>query len=193
MVTRVNILIFPNVEELDFIGPFEIFNFVNDIRPGSTEVRLVATSTEPLRCRNGLRVLSDYVLEEALEADLLLVPGGDGRKAAMRDGRIVGWIAERAARGEIVASICTGAFLLGNAGLLAGKRATTYHGCLDEFAAAFPDITVVCERVVDEGKVLTAAGVTSGMDLSFHLLARFFGAEVARRTAEGIEFTPQAG
>lgn len=185
MITA-GILIFPGVEELDFIGPFEVLSYVNKISPGSIRVLLAADSLEPVRAFNGLRVLPDTVFGDCPPLDVLLVPGGKGRLTAMNDPFIREFILAQARTARYVTSVCTGAFLLAAAGLLNGKKATTYHTAFGELASF--GVTVTPAKVVRDGAIITAGGVSSGLELGFYLLRELFGASAAQEVAAKIEY-----
>jgi transcriptional regulator GlxA family with amidase domain len=192
---RVGILIFPEVEVLDFAGPFEVLSVcrLNEERrreePSPFEVLLVAHTREPVRATGGLHILPDHDLANCPPLDVLIVPGGWGTRALVEDERLIDWIAEREPRAEVTASVCTGAFLLGKAGLLDCRRATTHWKSLERMRQAFPAVHVQDHlRVVDEGRVITSAGISAGIDMALRLVARFHGETVARATARHMEY-----
>jgi len=182
----VGILLFPQVEELDFVGPFEILSYVNKIRPESTKVLLIAEMAEPVEAFNGMRVIPDVTMEECPQLDILVAPGGKGRYAAMKNIAIQKFIQKQAQKAKYITSVCTGAFLLAEAGLLKNKRATTYHTAFAELAAY--SVQVLPEKVVRENNIITAAGVSSGIELGLYLLKEEFGAAVAQEVADKIEY-----
>jgi transcriptional regulator GlxA family with amidase domain len=193
MVT--GILVFPDVEVLDFCGPFEVFSVTRidgtnrREEPSPFDVFTVAQSTEPFRTTGGLRVFAEHTFETCPPLDLLVVPGGWGTRREVDNPRVIEWIQRQAAGAKLVMSVCTGSFLLGKAGLLAGKRATTHWMSLDRMRAAFPDVTVEDRRHwVDEGTLLTAAGIAAGIDLALRVVARVCGEPIARATAEYMEY-----
>jgi transcriptional regulator GlxA family with amidase domain len=189
------ILVFPDVEVLDFTGPFEVLSVTRlgaeRPREGCSpfDVFLVAEEAGPVRATGGLRVVPDHTLEACPRLDLLIVPGGWGTREQIGNTRLLEWIARTTENTRLVASVCTGSFLLAAAGLLRGKRATTHWSSLDRFRAAFPDTTVVdSKHWVEDGTVSTAAGISAGIDLSLRLVARLYGEEVARETARYMEY-----
>ena len=186
----VGILIFDDVEVLDFCGPFEVFAVTGrQVVPGAFNVFTVAHSHDPITARNGLSVIPRAALADAPPIDLLLVPGGYGTRPLMHDANLTDWIRERAAQAELVLSVCTGALLLAKAGLLDGLSATTHHGALDLLREVAPATTVRDDlRVVDNGRVITSAGVAAGIDMSFHVVAKLLGTEVATAAARYIEY-----
>ncbi len=192
---RVGILIFPNVEVLDFCGPYEVFSVtrLNDERrreePSPFEVILVAQDSGPVAAFNGLRVIPDVTLENCPALDILLIPGGWGTRQEIRNEALIRWIAERGEQAETLTSVCTGSMLLGHAGLLDGRRATTHWGALDWMRATFPSVTVEDQfHVVQDGHILTSAGISAGIDLALHVVARYYGEAIARATARYMEY-----
>jgi transcriptional regulator GlxA family with amidase domain len=184
------ILIFDDVEVLDFCGPFEVFSVTGrEIVPGTFDVYTVARSLAPVTARNGLSVNARTTLADAPKFDLLLIPGGQGTRPLLRDTELLDWITRRAAEAELLLSVCTGALLLGRAGLLDGLSSTTHHGALDLLEQVAPG-TKVCRdvRLVDNGRVITSAGVAAGIDMSFHVVAKLLGNDVAQAAAKHIEY-----
>lgn len=186
VLINIGILIFADVEELDFVGPFEVLSYINKIVPGSTKVLLIAEQTETVRAFNGLRVIPDFAIEDCPDLDVLVVPGGKGRMTAMKNQTLLDFIKEKQNTSRIIASVCTGAFLLAEAGLLYGKRATTYHTAFDELAAY--GVLVEKAKVVQDGAIISAGGVSSGLELGFYLLRAFFGVTLAQEVAGKIEY-----
>lgn len=186
----VGIFIFPDVEVLDFCGPFEVFSVAGrQIVPDSLRVFTVAKTDEMLLARNGLKVVPDYTWESAPPIDLLLIPGGQGTRPLIHDAPTIDWIRSSANNAELVLSVCTGALLLAKAGLLDGLSATTHHGALDLLRELAPKTNVRDDtRVVDNGRVVCSAGVAAGIDMSFHVVARLIGQEKAAETARYIEY-----
>jgi transcriptional regulator GlxA family with amidase domain len=194
---NVGILIFEDVEVLDFAGPFEVFSRTR-LEAGTPSRRsdesapfvvfTVAANDAPLRATGGLVVTPAFSFAEAPKIDLLVVPGGYGTRPLLEDARTLDWIRATAAQARKVTSVCTGSLLLARAGLLEGKRATTHWGALDLLGSLGAGLTVEREaRVVDDG-VITSAGVASGMDMSFYVVEQIFGKAVADETAHYIEY-----
>ena len=188
----IGILVFPDVEELDFAGPWEAFGvWSRDFPDDGVGLRLIADTREPVRCHKGLRVLPDVAREEVDALDLVLLPGGLGSRPLMRRPDLHAWLRGLAESGTLVTSVCTGALVLGAAGLLDGRRATTHWGALDTLRAISPAITVVDdERFVDEGSVVTAAGISAGIDMALHLIARLHSPERAQAVRREMEYDP---
>lgn len=193
--TRVGILIFPDVEVLDFCGPFEVFSTTRldesrrreDQSP--FEVLLVAEGTEAVRATGGLRVLPGHTLASCPRLDLLVVPGGWGTRAGLENQALINWIAARGAQVSTLTSVCTGAMLLGRAGLLDGRHATTHWRSLDWMRESYPKVTVEREQhVVEDGNVFTSAGISAGIDMALRVVARHCGEAVARATARHMEY-----
>jgi transcriptional regulator GlxA family with amidase domain len=185
----VGILLFDEVEVLDFAGPYEVCSGTRD-PAGDPYLDVVTVGPGPeVRCRGGLRVRPDHTLDDCPPLDVLIVPGGPGadERTPLQDDRILPFIRQRAAATTTVASVCTGAFLLGRAGLLDGRHATTHTAALDALQREFPAVTVVAEKVVDGGDIITAAGVSSGIDLLLHLFERWFGPTARARAASGLD------
>ncbi|UJX40539.1 DJ-1/PfpI family protein [Desulfovibrio sp. JY] len=193
--TDVAILVFPGVELLDFTGPYEALSACRldaaRRREDSSPFRLqlVAASLEPVACANGPRFLPDTTLAACAAPDVLLVPGGWGVRKALDDAALVAWIRETGAKARTLAGVCTGSMLLGKAGLLAGRRATTHWRSLDWMRASYPDVTVVDDaHVVEDGNLLTSAGISAGIDLGLRLVARYYDEAIAKETAAHLEY-----
>ena len=191
------ILIFDGVEVLDFAGPFEVLSRAR-LTPGVESRRsdesapfrvfTVARTQDPITATGGLVVAPAYGFADAPAIDLLVVPGGFGTRALLHDEETLGWIRQTATGARQVASVCTGALLLGKAGLLQGRRATTHWASLDLLDSLGVGATVErTSRVVDDG-VITSAGVASGIDMAFYLVETLCGREVADETARYIEY-----
>jgi transcriptional regulator GlxA family with amidase domain len=190
MKRNVAILLFPEVEVLDFAGPFEVFAVSDEL--GDYEafnVYTVADSPASVRARNGLMVVPDYMLESAPKPAVLIVPGGIGTRRLLEQPRVLDWVRTKSATAEITMSVCTGALVLGKAGLLDGLRATTHHECFELLREHAPAAQVVeNERFIDNGRILTAAGISAGIDCSLHVVERLLGADAAARTARYMEY-----
>jgi transcriptional regulator GlxA family with amidase domain len=192
---RVGILIFPSVEVLDFCGPFEVFSATRldegRRREESSpfEVLVVAEERGVTVTTGGLKVIPNCTLDDCPPLDILVVPGGWGTRTEIDNRRLLDWIGEQGRQVETLTSVCTGAMLLGKAGLLDGKRATTHWRSLGRMREAFPEVTVVEDQhVVEDGNVFTSAGISAGIDLALRVVARHHGEEVARATARHMEY-----
>lgn len=186
----VGILVFEDVEVLDFCGPFEVFSVTGrQIAPGTFTVFTVGNVAGPVLARNGLSVNPQYTLADAPPIDLLLIPGGQGTRPLMHDASLLDWIGRRAATAELVLSVCTGALLLAKAGLLKDLQATTHHAAHGLLREVAPGTTVRDDvRYVDNGRVITSAGVAAGIDMSFHVVDRLLGSETATAAARYIDY-----
>jgi transcriptional regulator GlxA family with amidase domain len=192
---QVGIVVYEEVEVLDFCGPFEVFSVtrLNEERrrdePSPFIAFLVAESKAPVVATGGMRVLPDHDLDSCPKLDILLVPGGWGFRHQMNNERLLNWIADRSREVETLASVCTGALLLGKAGLIDGKRATTHWRFLDSMQELFPRVTVEKRlHFVEEGNFFSSAGISAGIDMSLKLVARHYGEAVARATARHMEY-----
>jgi transcriptional regulator GlxA family with amidase domain len=187
---KVAILVFPDVEVMDFAGPFEVFAVAGQpSTPGLFDVYTVAATRDLVLARNGLQVMPHYSFAECPQPDILLVPGGYGTRPLMHDRATLDWIAETSNKCELLLSVCTGSLLLAKAGLLDGLDATTHWAALDILRDAAPLArTHNGERYHDNGKVVTSAGVSAGIDMSFHILERLHGRDLALQTAKWIEY-----
>ena len=194
---QVGIFIFDEVEVLDFAGPFEVFSRTR-LTPGVASRRsdetapfhvfTVAAALRPIVATGRLRVIPDHDFAMAPPIDLLVVPGGFGTRALLQDGAVLDWIRRIAAGTSRVTSVCTGALLLAQAGLLAGRRATTHWGALDLLASLDPTIRVdAAARVVKDG-VTTSAGVSAGIDMALAVVADMHGQAVADETARYMDY-----
>jgi cyclohexyl-isocyanide hydratase len=181
---QIGSLIFDRLDQIDLTGPFEVFSRV----PNST-YRIYGKSTAPLRDLRGLRMMADAPLDEAPQLDLVHIPGGFGQEALMDDEEILGWIRRQAEGARCVFSVCTGALILGAAGLLQGRRATTHWASID--LLPYFGATAVNERVVTDGNMIFAAGVTSGIDGALRVAADLRGDEVAQGIQLAIAYAPE--
>jgi len=188
-VSNFGVLVFPNVEELDFVGPWEIIGMWSKIAGGPENRFIVAQSTEPVICAKGLSVNPHVSFEQCPALDCLLVPGGEGTRKEVENQALVNFIAEQAKHCKAVLSVCTGSFLLHRAGLLSGKKATTHWGSLDRLRA-LEDVTVVEERIVNDGNIWSSAGVSAGIDLMLAFIASFAGEKTAGAVQFGAEYYP---
>jgi transcriptional regulator GlxA family with amidase domain len=201
---NVGILVFDNVEVLDFAGPFEVFSRTR-LEPGVESRRsddtapfrvfTVAPASGQITATGGLRVLPEYDFDTVPRIDLLVVPGGFGTRPLLANESVLEWIRTQAATADMVTSVCTGSLLLARAGLLKNRRATTHWSSLDALASLDDSITVERElRVVDDG-IVTSAGVSAGIDMALAVVESLHGRQVADETAYYIEYrrtTPTA-
>ena len=190
MRRTVAILLFDEVEVLDFAGPFEVFAVTDELADYQLfRVVTVAAERRAIRARNGLSVNPDHAFADCPPPDILIVPGGFGTRALLKNPVVLDWIKAVNAGAELVASVCTGSVVLGRAGLLDGLKATTHHECFDLLREHAPRTTVLeTDRFVDNGRILTAAGISAGIDMALHLVSRLHGAAVAQRSATYMEY-----
>lgn len=188
----VGILLFNEVEVLDFAGPFEVFSLASlpDSKEKLFKVSTVAQTLEPIRARNGLRVLPEYDFNHSPRFDLLIVPGGYGaEEIELYNEVLIQWIKSRKDQVSVLASVCTGAFLLAQAGFLEGRRATTHWMDLDRLQKAYTGIQVLRDvKYVDEGDMITSGGISAGIDMSFYLVQKLAGKDATSYTAKRMEY-----
>lgn len=191
MRTRtVAILIYDEVEVLDFCGPFEVFSVASRfVDPAAFEVLTIAQSSGPILARGGLSVNPHRQLADCSAPDILLIPGGQGSRREIRNLTLIDWIRSASSGAEMLLSVCTGALLLAKAGLLDNLEATTHHSAVELLRRIAPTTTVHADRrYVDNGRVICSAGIAAGIDMSLHVVARLLGAEVAQKTAQQMEY-----
>lgn len=186
----VGILIFDGAEVLDFAGPFEVFSVTGELSGGKHfKAGLVAKEAREYVAVNGMRVVPNATFDTHAAYDVLVVAGGSGTRVAMHDESLIEWVRRAASRAQVVMSVCSGARLLGQAGLLDGLQAATHHQVYDHLATIAPRAHLRRDaRVVDTGKLITTGGISAGIDGSFHLVARLLGREVAQRSADYMEY-----
>jgi len=195
-MSRIGILIFDDAEELDFVGPWEVFTMVNEVleRQGKApphEVRLIAERDAPVRCRKGMRVLPDVTTAGCGPLDVLLIPGGMGTRREVKNEALLAWIAKTAAHCQWITSVCTGALLLAAAGPAKGKRVTTHWGFIDQLRARGEAAEVLEHvRYVRHGNVVTAAGVSAGIDMALWLVGQMHDPATARAVQHAMEYEP---
>jgi transcriptional regulator GlxA family with amidase domain len=190
MRKNVAILLFDEVEVLDFAGPFEVFAVADELRGGTEfNVVTVAENVGTIRTRNGLKVVPHFSREDCPQPQILVVPGGLGTRPLLNKPALLEWIRLKAKHADIIMSVCTGALVLGKAGLLDGLRATTHHKSFELLRSVAPRTEVIeTERFIDNGRILTAAGISAGIDCSLHVVERLLGSEAAENTARQMEY-----
>ncbi|WP_091480048.1 DJ-1/PfpI family protein [Gracilibacillus orientalis] len=188
----VGILLFNEVEVLDFAGPFEVFSLTSkpDLKTKAFNVITISEDGEMIKARNGLKVVPDYNFYDHPALDILVVPGGYGaEEIEMNNSDLIEWIKQQNSQVEYMTSVCTGALLLAKAGLLNGRNATTHWMDQDRLEKEFPLVVVQRNvKFVDEGTVITSGGISAGIDMSFHLISRIYGKKVAEETAKRMEY-----
>jgi transcriptional regulator GlxA family with amidase domain len=190
MARTIGIYVFDDVEVLDFAGPYEVFTCASRMHgaPLPFRVQLIGQRGATLRARAGLKVVPDAVFSDAGQPHVLLIPGGVVT-AELDKPEVLKWIAATAPGCELVASVCTGAFLLAAAGLLDGQPATTHWEDVADLRRMFPQVQVQEERRwIDNGRIVTSAGISAGMDMALHLVERLAGRELALRTARQMDY-----
>lgn len=191
---KVGILLFDDVEVLDFAGPFEVFAVTTAKQDEGElyspfEVTTISEDGQMITARNGLKVQPDYSFGTAPAYDLLVIPGGMGTRRLVHNKVVVAWIAERFAEVQWMTSVCTGAFLLAEADLLEGKRATTHWASIERMRDTYPSVIVEEDvKFVDEDRIVTSAGISAGINMAFHMVSRLLGKEVAKETARTMEY-----
>lgn len=190
---RIGVLLFDDVEELDFAGPWEVLaTWAARFPDDDVEVLTVARDALEVRCAKGLRVRADRLVDDVLPLDVLVYPGGRGAYAQLGDAANRRWLRGLVDDGTLVASVCTAALVLADAGLLDGRAATTHWGAVEQLAEISDAVDVRGdERVVDAGQIVTAAGVSAGIDMALHLIARLHSPERARQVRREIQYDPQ--
>jgi transcriptional regulator GlxA family with amidase domain len=200
MTDMVSIFIFDRMEVLDFAGPFEVFATASRLKarqqpdaPALFEVVTIAEQMHTVRARGGLMLVPHFNFASHTQTDILIIPGGN-ITAELAKPSVIDWIADSAQSARITASVCTGAFFLAKAGLLDKKEATTHWEDTDDLQSQFPLVNVKKDRRwIDTGAIVTSAGISAGIDMSLHLVARLAGEDLALRTAHQIEYKWKPG
>ena len=191
---KIAILVFPGVEELDFVGFLEVLAVSNKVKGSEYfETELVGTERGPILCSGGMRVMPDQTLFELGAHDLLFIPGGGASRGTgvdllMKDQQVLDRLKESFQEGKRVWSVCTGALVLGKAGLLRGRRATTHHALMDEMKSA--GATPIPERVVTDGRITTGGGISSSIDVGLALVEEELGKRIRRKVEMRMEYPP---
>ncbi|MBH0346117.1 DJ-1/PfpI family protein [Bacillus pacificus] len=188
----VGIFLFDDVEVLDFAGPFEVFSVTEADEEKPFTVYTVSQNGEMITARNGLKVKPDYSIEDLPPVDILIIPGGKGvRENEVKNDIIINWVRQQMKEVKLMTSVCTGALLLAKAGLLLleGVKATTHWASIQPFKKDFPNVEVIENvKFVDEGHIITSAGISAGINMSFHIVKNLLGVEVAEETAKSMEY-----
>ncbi|MBC8098592.1 MAG: DJ-1/PfpI family protein [Armatimonadetes bacterium] len=187
---NVAILVFDDVEVLDFAGPFEVFNVARElISPEPFYVYTVALVERVVQGRGNFAVQPHYTLDTCPRPDVLIIPGGLGIRHVLKHERLLAWVQQHATTVEKLCSVCTGSLLLANAGLLAGLPATTHHGAFDELSALSPTTTVVRDqRFVDTGRIITSGGISAGIDMALYVVQQLCGSEAQATVITEMEY-----
>ncbi len=192
-MTTLGLVCFDGMEELDLVGPWEVLrmwqlNYPED----DVEVFTVSLGEATVTCAKGMRIVTDRLVADMGDVDVLLVPGGRGTRGLINDQPTLDLVATRAVAGTLMTSVCTGSLVYAAAGLLAGRPATTHWSALDLLQSLDESIEVKAEdRFVDSGEVITASGVSAGIDMALHLVARLHSVERAREVRRDIQYDPE--
>jgi transcriptional regulator GlxA family with amidase domain len=192
---HVGIVLFNEIEVLDFCGPFEVFSAtrLNEEKrrdePSPFEVFLISETLSPVTTTGGMKVIPQYSFDNCPPIDILVVPGGWGTRKELNNPVMLEWLRKRAAEVEILTSVCTGSMLLGFAGLINGLHATTHWRSLDWMRNSFPEVVVeYWQHVVSDGRVFTSAGISAGIDMALKVVDRYYGEDIAQATAAYMEY-----
>ncbi len=193
MAKKIGIFIFDGAEELDWAGPYEVLATWAQLWPqDEVEVVTFTATGDPVRCAKGLRVIPDHSWDTAPPLDVLVYPGGQGTRSQLEDERVLSWVRKMAEDDVLMTSVCTGSLVYAAAGLLDRRPATTYWASLDHLASLGTDIELrPLDRFVDDVDVITSAGVSAGMDMALHLVARLHSVERAREVRRAIQYDPE--
>jgi len=191
----VGMLIYDNVDVLDFTGPYEVFN-VTRLKekpefadPSPFKILLISEYPRPITAMGGMKVIPDYTFEDCPELDILIVPGGLGERNEHSNHVILHFLRARARQVKTLASVCTGAFFFGMAGLLDNRRATTHFLSLKRMRDLFPGVNVVeNENIIEDGNIFTSSGISTGIDMALRVVAKHLGEDTARLTALEMEY-----
>ncbi len=192
----IGILIFDGVEELDFVGPYEVFTMSNEVfsrqkKENADTVRLIAAQKRNVRCAKGMHVVADVVAGEVDALDVLVVPGGEGTRPLLKDQPMLDWIKRISDASQWTTSVCTGSFLLAASGVADNKKVTTHWALVDEMKSCdWPVKIVTGARFVRDGDLVTAAGVSAGIDMALWLVGQWHGRDHARWTQKAMEYDP---
>ena len=192
-VKTIGILLFPEVEELDAVGPWDVLAYWTRHHPGDGyAITTVSQNGLPVECAKGLTIGAQHSYETMPPLEVLIYPGGWGTRAHLRDEEQLDWVRAQRQHVPLLTSVCTGALVYAAAGILAGRPATTHWASLDLLAELDPTLEVRPEaRFVDDGDVVTSAGVSAGIDMALHLVDRFAGTGRAREVSRAIQYDPQ--
>ena len=193
MTKHIGILLFDDVEELDAVGPWEVLSWWTRANPeDGYDVLMMADSLDPVTCAKGMRILPDVRVDAAPPLEVLIYPGGRGTRRHLVDEARIEWVRTQRAAVPLMTSVCTGSLVYAAAGILGNRPATTHWGSLERLGELDPSIEVrPDDRFVDDGDVITSAGVSAGIDMALHLVARLAGVGRAREVRRGIQYDPQ--
>ena len=189
MTKTVGIVLFPGVEELDFVGPYEVFGGLT-FQDRDWRVITISEAGDSVKAANGLSINVDHSFDDAPRLDVLLLPGGLSTRKEVDNLRMIEFVQRAGKEASYVTSVCTGAFILHRAGFLFGKRATTHWGAVQGLRE-LGDVEVVSERFVHDGSVITSAGVSAGIDMTLYLVSLLKDAQTAKNVQKMMEYYPQ--
>lgn len=195
-IKTIGILIFDDVEELDFVGPYEVFTMINEIseslgKAPFVDVMLISETGQDITGRKGMRVGAHIAMNDVSELDVILIPGGQGSRDVIQNNAVLAWIKDRAARCEWVTSVCTGSFVLAKCGLTQGRKITTHWANFDEFKRLGLEGDLMAHmRYVRDGNIVTSAGVSAGIDMSLWLTGQMFSPKLARQVQRAMQYDP---
>ena len=190
MARSVAFVLFNGAEELDFVGPWEVFTMLNAVAPGEVAAFTVAETAGIVNCAKGLKVVADHSFASCPPADIILIPGCGGTRTERDNPAMLEFVKRMDAKAEFTTSVCTGALVLQSAGLLKGLRATTHWGAIELLKRPGDCEVLEDARFVDNGRIITASGVSAGIDMALHLAGRIWGPEVAMKTQKAMEYYP---
>lgn len=187
---KIGIFLFNEVEVLDFAGPYEVFSLAEKDGEKIFQVVTISERRGVINARNGLKVIADYSFEDDIDIDILLVPGGYGaEEIEIKNKRVINWIKNTSTRVKIVASICTGAFLLAKSGVVSNHRVTTHWMDIERLEKEYPNLNLIRNvKYIDEGDVLTSGGISAGIELSLYIIGREYGEEISHDIAKRMEY-----
>lgn len=187
---NVGILLYPNVEVLDFAGPFEVFSVASELYDHTLcDVFTISEDATLIRSVNGLQVQPDFTFENNPHIDILIIPGGVGARKQIENKVALDWIRKTTITSTITFSVCSGALLLGKLGLLDNVACTTHHEVISVLQNIAPTAQVESDtRFIDNGKIMTSAGISAGIDLSLHIVKKLFGSDVKEKTVRYMEY-----
>jgi len=190
MAIQLGILIFDDVEVLDFCGPIEVFGAANDVtNPDPFNIHIIAEEMRIINARKNLNVMPTHSIDNCPKLDILLVPGGEGTRPILKRNRLLQWINNQYASLDYLLSVCTGSIVLGKAGLLNNIEATTHHTCFDELKNVSPSTKVITnQRYVESGNIVTSAGISAGMDMSLFMVEKLLGKEITQEAIREMEY-----
>lgn len=187
---QLGLLAFPDMEVLDFAGPFEVFSVANQLSDYKLfDIHVIGLNEQLVKAKNGLKIMPDCGMDTISKLDILIIPGGDGSKALLKHEKGMAWIDSIIPQAQIVATICSGARILAQLGYLRNQTFTTHASVFEDVVSIEPTAKALkAVRFVDNGKIMTAAGVAAGIDLSLHIVEKLFGTALKEETARYMEY-----